>query len=130
MKNRCRYANKDHHERYIDRGIKVCDRWANSFENFLADMGPRPFPRAEVERIDNDKNYEPSNCRWASRKEQCRNSCVVKLITYKGETLPLVVWSERLGLKYTRLVSRLLHGWSVERAFEEPVHNNRGQSLH
>lgn len=69
---RCKYKTNKAHAYYIDRGIKVCERW-HKFENFLEDMGPKPGPRYSIDRIDNDGNYEPGNCRWATQVEQIRN---------------------------------------------------------
>jgi hypothetical protein len=74
MKQRClNPKNKDYH-RYGARGIKVCDRWVNSFRNFLADMGYKPGPEYTLDRKNNDGNYEPKNCRWATRKMQTNNT--------------------------------------------------------
>jgi hypothetical protein len=72
LRNRCRNPGVHNYDRYGARGITVCERW-DVFENFLADMGPRPGKGYSVERIDNDGNYEPSNCKWATKHEQNRN---------------------------------------------------------
>lgn len=132
MKGRCRNPNKAQWMDYGGRGIKVCARWER-FENFLADMG-EPKPRMTLERIDNDGDYEPDNCRWATRKEQVRNRRVTKLIRHDGETKPLAEWAEDIGITYGTLETRLRRGWSVERALTAPLiaertHCDRGHRL-
>lgn len=79
MLKRCTNPNARSYHNWGGRGIKICDRWLESFENFLADMGKRPHPKLSLERIDNDKGYEPSNCKWATRKEQNNNKRGKKL---------------------------------------------------
>jgi len=73
IKTRCLNPNFDQYDDYGGRGITVCDEWIDSFETFLKDMGSRPSNKHSIDRIDNDKNYCKENCRWVTRKEQCRN---------------------------------------------------------
>jgi hypothetical protein len=96
MRKRCRNPRYDAYKNYGARGITICDRW-ESFDNFLADMGPRPAGMS-LDRIDNDGNYEPSNCRWATRYEQGRNTrkCHYRLIN--GELLTTSEAAIRLGV--------------------------------
>jgi len=83
IKMRCSNKNYKYYHRYGGRGIVVCDHWLNSFANFLDDMGPKPFPKAQIDRIDNDGNYEPENCRWATNAENNRNRSNNKLTISK-----------------------------------------------
>lgn len=109
MKERCFRENHSHFDDYGGRGISVCERWMH-FENFLADMGARPGDGYSLERIDNDGNYEPGNCRWATSLEQVRNRrCTVRL-TSAGETLTLKEWSRRLKVSYQTLYGRYKRG--------------------
>ena len=73
MKARCGNPKSQSYKHYGGRGIKVCDRWTESFSNFLSDMGERPNPELQIDRINNDGDYTPSNCRWATRSEQQLN---------------------------------------------------------
>lgn len=84
MKNRCLNPNVPCFERYGGRGIKVSDRWMHSFQNFYDDMGPRPSPNHSIERINNEGNYEPGNCRWATNLEQSKNKRTTKLSDEKA----------------------------------------------
>ena len=121
MLDRCRNHNSESYHNYGARGITVCDRWIE-FENFLEDMGERP-EGLSIDRIENSGNYEPSNCRWATQKEQGRNRRDNwDPVTYKGESKLPVEFAEQYGLDPGTLKSRLLRGWSVKDAIETPVH--------
>ncbi len=121
LRNRCNNPKDARYNRYGGRGIKVCPSWNSSFESFYADMGPRPSRKHSIERIDNDGDYEPSNCRWDTIKNQSRNRSNNFKITYNGETKCLVDWSELLNLNYFLLHDRLKSGWSPEKAFTTPL---------
>lgn len=120
MRQRCLNPNATGYHRYGGRGIRVCDRWASSFEAFLADMGERPSLAHTLERIDNNAHYEPGNCRWATKTEQQRNRRVARLVTYNGETKTIHEWAKLKGLLWTTINQRLRYGWSVEEALERP----------
>lgn len=117
---RCHNKSNDAYERYGGRGISVCDRWRNSFALFLEDMGPRPADK-QIERVNNDGNYEPGNCRWATSKEQNRNRRDNRLLTYNEQTMCVAAWAERLGIKRSIIKDRLRRGWLVERALITPA---------
>jgi len=115
MRNRCNNPNAIPYAHYGGRGIRVCAHW-QLFKNFFADMGPRPSPKHTLDRIDNDKGYEPGNCRWATRKEQARNRSTSHLVQAFGQTLTLAEWSEKTSINQTTIRGRLKRGWAPERA--------------
>lgn len=118
---RCTRANADPLGLYFARGITVCDRWRNSFENFLEDMGERPGPEYSIDRIDPRGNYEPSNCRWATKKLQARNRRTSKTITHNGRTLTIAEWAEVSGLKMQTLWKRIHDGIPFDVAISAPA---------
>lgn len=109
---------------YGGRGIAVCVRW-RSFANFLADMRQRPSG-LELDRIDNNKGYDPTNCRWVDRRAQCRNKRNNRLITFNGETLCLSAWAERVGVHPATLRWRL-RVWSLRSALTAMKEMRHGQ---
>jgi hypothetical protein len=125
MKQRCLDKNCNTFGRYGGRGINVCDRWIESFDNFLKDMGQLPTPNHSIDRIDNNGNYEPSNCRWATVEQQARNRRSNRRIFYKNQELILVEWCEKLAIPYKTTLGRILSGWNPERAFETPIRKTK-----
>lgn len=117
MRLRCSDPEHKNFSDYGGRGIKVCDRWQNSFANFYADMGDRPEGYS-LDRIDNNGNYCPENCRWADQKTQNRNKRNNALVSFKGERKTLREWAEVLGIRYKslkRCISRSLDEMAVNR---------------
>lgn len=104
---------------YKGKGISVCERW-NDFANFLSDMGERPKGHT-LDRINLNGNYEPSNCRWATAKTQCRNRSNNNLLTYNNKTATIAEWESITGLPYATIHARIIRGWSVEKTLTQPI---------
>lgn len=118
---RCTNPNLQTWDNYGGRGIRVCDRWLNSFEAFFEDMGPRPSAAHSIERVDNNLGYSPENCKWATPDEQGKNRRCNVFLTFRGETLCLEDWARRLGISSTALRYRLGRWkWPLEKALTTP----------
>ena len=125
MKARCLNVHDPYFSSYGGRGITVCDRWRDSFEAFLADMGERP-EHTTLDRIDTNGNYIRSNCRWAPPTIQQRNKRSNRLVIYQDELMPLVTLSEKTGRAYGLLFDRIVrYGWTVEDAVNKPRRQRR-----
>lgn len=124
MKRRCFNPKTLYYSEYGGRGITVCERWMD-FKNFFADMGARPSEKHSIERIDNNGNYEPNNCRWADRHTQARNRRSVIMLTHQGVTKCLKDWAAHLGMLDSTLRERLKSGWPVEKALSIPLRPNK-----
>lgn len=125
MVQRCEDVKCKSYPRYGGRGIKVCKQWRYSFVAFVRDVGPRPSPQHSLDRINNNGNYEPGNCRWATAQEQQRNSRWTRRLTFKGQTKCLVEWATVTGIEFRTLWKRLDLGWSVAKALSTPVRRHK-----
>jgi len=112
---RCTNPKRPDFRYYGGRGITVCARWRSSFANFLADMGARPAGKS-LDRIDNSRPYEPTNCRWATKHEQMQNTRATQLITFEGKTMGLAAWAREIGIAHSNLRGRLDRGWPLSKA--------------
>jgi hypothetical protein len=121
MVRKCHDQNHDKYAWYGARGIAVCPAWRESFDVFLADMGPAPTPSHTIEREDNEKGYEPSNCVWATMKEQGQNRRTSKHLEHKGARRTIAGWAEFKGMDRRILWKRLKAGWSTADAIDTPV---------
>jgi len=120
MKQRCYNQNNQYWTDYGGRGIKVCKRWLNSFENFFNDMGKRPSEKHSIDRIDNNKNYSPANCHWATAKQQCNNTRKNIFITINGIKKTRKQWCNIYNIDESTVAWRIKHGWPVKKAFTSP----------
>ena len=117
MKTRCQNPRHPQYAYYGGRDIHVCARW-QKFTAFRADMGLRPSTKHSLDRIDNTKGYSPSNCRWATRREQMNNTRCSKLVTFNGQTFSQAEWARQKGVTKSSLWRRLKNGVSVARALD------------
>jgi pentatricopeptide repeat protein len=127
MKERCSLPTSKSWPRYGGRGIKVCDRWRDSFADFLLDMGERPTASHQLDRINNDGDYEPGNCRWATRPEQARNKRNTRFWTIGDETMTLPDWCRRAGLDRCMVLARLRAGADLPHALSAPAGKYHGK---
>ena len=122
MIQRCTNSNYQYYAHYGGRGITVCERWKNSFENFLNDMGKPPTKNHSIDRIDNNLGYFLGNCRWTTKSQQQRNKRNNCLITHDGRTLCLINWSEETGIQYATLWARIFkYRWEITKVLTTPV---------
>ena len=119
IRTRCYNTKTKVYKNYGGRGIELCERWQD-FSKFLDDLGSRPTPKHSVERKDNNGNYCPENCCWATRKEQGRNQRSNRPLEFKGETHIMIEWAEKLNIPAYVIHDRLKLGWTVERALSDP----------
>lgn len=121
MKQRCLNSKHSSFNGYGGRGISICESWMN-FENFYKDMGDPPTKEHEIDRINNDGNYELSNCRWSTRKEQMNNMRRNKYLLFEGKNLTYAQWAELKGFTHNLIWCRInKYGWSIEKTLTTPL---------
>jgi hypothetical protein len=120
MKSRCKDISKPY---YHGRNITYCERW-NDFKNFLADMGERPDGMT-LDRIDSNGNYEPSNCKWSTNKEQSTNRRNNVFLEFGGKRQTVMDWSRETGFSFAVIHQRIKLGWTVERALTQPIDTSK-----
>lgn len=122
MKQRCADFNNNQYKNYGGRGITVCKRWINSFGNFLEDMKERPTKNHSIDRIDNNSGYYKENCRWATPKEQARNTRRNCLIVFNGKIQCLTDWAKETNINTTTLWARIFqYNWSIKKALTTSI---------
>lgn len=125
MLDRCHNPNAGKFSSYGGRGIKVCKRWLR-FKNFISDMGPKPTQSHQLERINNNGNYSPKNCRWATRKQQARNRRDNRILELNGKKATLAEWCEITGMGQKTITNRIdKTGWTVRRALITPTRSHK-----
>lgn len=120
-KARCYIKSVNNYDNYGGRGIRMCQRWLDSFDNFLEDMGQRPSISHSLDRIDVDGNYEPGNCRWADLRTQSNNKRNNLVFTYKGKKYTCAEAAAEFGFKPHTLAKRINSGWPINVAIETPL---------
>lgn len=120
MKSRCYNKNNPDYRLYGGRGITICKEWLEDFANFRDWSDHNGYGNGlSIDRINNDLSYTPSNCRWASQKDQCNNNSRNVIIEHKGRMLSISGWSKETGIKYGTISSRIRRGWDPSMAVSE-----------
>ena len=126
-KARCTRPHHRAYGNYGGRGIKMCERWIESYDDFLADMGRKPTPCHSLERLDNSKGYGPENCAWATRESQANNTRTNRYITIEGVTMTAAQWGRKTGVKGKVILDRINRlEWIAYEAVNAPVGQPRG----
>lgn len=128
IKERCYNKNSKGFDRYGGRGIKVCDRWLEKFENFLEDMGRRPKNKTSIDRIDVNKDYCKENCRWADKYEQANNRTTNRILIIDGISDTVTNWARKYNFNDTTILERINRGYSltIEELFKpKQIHKSR-----
>ena len=128
MINRCYNKKVKCYKNYGGRGIKMCDRWLESFEYFYEDMGPRPSDSHSIDRIDNDGDYSKENCRWTTREEQNNNTSRNIYLTYNNVTKTISQWAKELNISSSTIKYRINKGWPVETIFAPSKKNGKHEN--
>ncbi len=121
IKARCNNEQHPCYYNYGGRGIKVCDRWMESFENFIEDVGKKPDAGSSLDRINNNEGYSKKNCRWASAKEQANNMRCNRLVTVDGMTKSASEMADYFGIKLAVVMCRLNRNWPIDEVFKKPL---------
>ncbi len=129
MLDRCRSTLDKNRKYYLNRGITVCERW-KSFTNFIADLGPRPTPLHQLERVDNNKGYEPDNCKWVTIKENARNRSNVIKVEFEGSMVAVADLAEKFNIKKQTIRNRLSRGLNIYQALSLPIVDYSNRSFH
>lgn len=130
MRRRCYDKVTHSYERYGGRGIGVCEEWRNNSVAFIEWAFSHGYnENLTLDRIDSNKDYSPDNCRWVTPKEQSNHMSSNHMLTFNGKTQSLTLWAEELGIEKSTLSGRINRGWSVERAFTQPIQSHRTQKV-
>ena len=121
MKARCYNQKAVGYKNYGGRGIQVCEKWRESYASFYKDMGEKPDSTYSIERRDNNGNYAPENCYWATRIVQANNSRWNRIVTINGRTKNRTQWCKHFGISNSTVSGRLQRGWSIENALSRPI---------
>lgn len=123
MRRRCKDPTNVSFQRYGNRGIKICKRW-ESFASFLLDMGPRPTPSHTIERQNNDGDYTPNNCFWATPSQQARNRSTNRIVQFQGHKMTLAEAVSIAGMDHSAFLARVKLGWTEEQALSIPINRH------